>query len=169
MCTYYIVEIFITVSLIVIHKLISVANSGRNSSRILLKSAKFCKILTREADTNSMNQIPTSAISYIFEFFKLFCPRLIFYSSRIPFEQAGGFIYWPYLTVSIGQKNFNHSQEKLWDRNHLQTWSLSWLIWLKKLAWTGNHWRRCMKTSLQKKELTRKNLLAHTENLIQSK
>ena len=97
------------------------------------------------------------------------CHRLRFYSLRIPFKQAAEFIYWPYLTVSIGQKIFNHSQEKLWDRNHLQTWSLSWLIWLKKQASIGNHWRRCMKTSLQKKELTRKNLLVHTENLIQSK
>ena len=121
---------FITVTLIVIHKLISVDNSDAilvGILRISLKSAKFWPIKQTQI-TKWTKYLPVSAISYLFEFFKFFCHRLRFYSLRIPFKQAAEFIYWPYLTVSIGQKIFNHSQVQLWDRSHQQTWSLSWLI-----------------------------------------
>ena len=123
---------FITVTLIVIHKLISVVNSDAILVGILLEFRSNLQNSDQRSRHKLLLHEPNMYLLLLFDIylnsFKFFCHRLRFYSLRIPFEQAAEFIYWPYLTVSIGQKIFNHSQDQLWDRSHQQTWSLSWLI-----------------------------------------
>ena len=123
---------FITVTLIVIHKLISVDNSDAILVGILLEFRSNLQNSDQRSRHKLLHELNTYFCYFIsiwiFQILLSQIDRLRFYSLRIPFEQAAEFIYWPYLTVSIGQKIFNHSQDQLWDRSHQQTWSLSWLI-----------------------------------------